>query len=867
MVATLALWTLIGPITVDDGYIAGIVRGRGENGYVGNVYRWLNAPEAPFGWFYELYHLWSQVSAAPLWLRLPSTLLGILCWILLSRLVIPRVGVRSRWLTAVTFLAWWLPFNLGLRPEPWVAAGSLAAFCLVERAIALRAPRPLALALLIAGLTTAVTPSGLMAFAPVLAALRPVLRLVRANPALPAAAMACALLPMFADQSFAAVVEATRVRKLIGGDQPWFEEFDRYARLLEPGTFEGSLARRAPVLLTLLGLLGWVRGRAAADRMALAVVLSLGVLVISPTKWTHHFGALAGIGAAVLALCLASWSAGRVGRPWSGGGDPVGVSGRGGVVGALGGGGSVRVSGPGGSARALGGGDPARVSGGDGVVGESSAGDPVQVPDGDGVAQVPGAGDPERPSGEDDPAGVPDGADPAQVPGAADLPQSSGGADPVGVSGGADLAWQSGGADPVGVSGGADSARQPGGADPVGVPGGADPAWQSGGAYPARQPGGANPVGVSGGADPPGTPNAPAPAGTPNAAAPARSPNAAAPPGTPNPPAPAGTPNAPTPTPPESDLRRYRAGLIAVAITVGLVLAGWNRWPWISDYGLTWSTMAPALLGIRLSDLALLGAPLGALLATWSLRRRAPSPGLIVTALLAAVVVFTVGTLARADRGYLRAPCGLADELQVETDPTRGQLPAVDGWFALDPARRDLPVVTTSRGEVEIVFARKDKSIVSTQRSSGEVRVLAPEGAELVRFSGPADPPRSPVLTPMAEILPPGTTAVLDWPVAFLFPCLRPAAISGGAAEIPGWRVAPPSTDGSAHITYDLDKGGPFASARVREQQLPVYLRDDPTRDVARLYRWEPIPSVQPSFGTRTVPGWHRDGRTGVPGL
>ena len=90
--ALLAVWWVIGSGTVDDGYIAGIVRSRGDNGFVGNVYRWLNAPEAPFSWFYEPYHWWSTISAATPWMRLPSTLLGLLCWFLVSRLLLPRLG-------------------------------------------------------------------------------------------------------------------------------------------------------------------------------------------------------------------------------------------------------------------------------------------------------------------------------------------------------------------------------------------------------------------------------------------------------------------------------------------------------------------------------------------------------------------------------------------------------------------------------------------------------------------------------------------------------------------------------------------------------------------------------------------------------
>jgi hypothetical protein len=41
--AVLVVWLVIGPVTVDDGYIQGIVSSRDSSGFVGNVYRWLNA--------------------------------------------------------------------------------------------------------------------------------------------------------------------------------------------------------------------------------------------------------------------------------------------------------------------------------------------------------------------------------------------------------------------------------------------------------------------------------------------------------------------------------------------------------------------------------------------------------------------------------------------------------------------------------------------------------------------------------------------------------------------------------------------------------------------------------------------------------
>ena len=285
--ALLGVWWVIGSGTVDDGYIAGIVRGRGDNGFVGNVYRWLNAPEAPFGWFYEPYHWWSTISAATPWMRLPSTLLGLLCWFLVSRLLLPRLGRVGRlrgtpWVAALAFGTWWVPLDLGLRPEPWVAVGTVLAFLAVERAVATRRVLPLAAALTVAGATAAVTPGGVMAAAPVLAAAVPLLRglrartdlhlrgVLRAAPLVAAlvAAGASALLLMAADQGAAALAEAVRVRGRIGGGLPWYEEFERYALLLTPGDVQGAIGRRAAVLATLLAVGGprLGAGRAGALR-------------------------------------------------------------------------------------------------------------------------------------------------------------------------------------------------------------------------------------------------------------------------------------------------------------------------------------------------------------------------------------------------------------------------------------------------------------------------------------------------------------------------------------------------------------------------------------------------------------------------
>ncbi|MHA6792011.1 arabinosyltransferase domain-containing protein [Pseudonocardia bannensis] len=756
----LGLWWVIGPVTVDDGYIAGIVRNRRSSGFIGNVYRWLNAPEAPFSWFYDLYYAWSQISPSTVWLRLPSALLGLACWVLLSRAVVPRLLPRAagrgrvRWLAAVAFAAWWLPFNLGLRPEPWVAIGLLAVFVAVERAIATRAVFPLTVGLLAAGVTTAITPAGLMAFVPFVAAGVPVLRLLRARtdlhrPALPAAlvaAPAAALLLMFADQSLAAVLEAIRVRTLIGGGQHWYQEYERYALLVEPDNFQGAIGKRAPVLLSLLAAAGvlWAVTRGGrpgiaggpARRIVVGFLLALLVMAAAPTKWTQHFGDVAGVGAAVLLLGLVAFSAAALRRRSTGAERPM-LAGLGALtlVGAL-------------------------------VLAGYNAWPYVSGFYGLTWSTVP--------------------------PLVAGIPLAT--------------LWLVGGGLIVAVLLARSAWRRaaPGPADTL-LPGRA----------PARR--------------------VPAPA---------------------------------------------LVALVLVLAVLGLQVLSFVRVSLAHRDGYTLASDALATLDGR--------------------------------------------------------PCGLQEALSVETDPAAGALPAVavagptlpvvpadlggrampgvavaetgsTPWFALDPEQRAgrLPVVVTVSGRMQPGQALRaefgsnagpglrpgyrvvaDQPVDAADGTATDRRLIAPADAEVVRLmvEAPAVPgsvlgtpavaslPRVPRLTPMAELLPAGTRAILDWPVAFVFPCLRPEPLALGAAALAQWRVGPPQDDPAAGITYSPTLGGPFAAPRllVTEQRMATYLRDDPTRDAAQLYRWvptSPVVTPEPTVTSGVVADWHDSGRARVPDL
>src|SRR5699024_11809290 len=122
----------IGANTSDDGYILTEARAAVSSGYMPEVFRYFGAPYAPFGMPYYLYTAISEFTLSSGWLRLPALLLGIASWILLTREVIPRLGVAARranavrWSTAGVFLAFSLTYNNGQRTDPGEGVGDLA---------------------------------------------------------------------------------------------------------------------------------------------------------------------------------------------------------------------------------------------------------------------------------------------------------------------------------------------------------------------------------------------------------------------------------------------------------------------------------------------------------------------------------------------------------------------------------------------------------------------------------------------------------------------------------------------------------------------------------------------------------------------
>ena len=328
VIGTLLLWHLIGAISSDDGYNLTIARVSEAAGYSANYYRYFGTTEAPFDWYQSVLAQLASISTAGVWMRLPATFAGIATWLILSRCVLPRLGrplavnrVAASTAAAV-FLAAWLPFNNGLRPEPLIAFGTLTVWVLVENAIGTRRLWPAAVAIVVAAFSVTLSPQGLIALAPLIVGARAIARVIARRRAVdgllaPIAALAASLalifVIVFRDQTLATVAESARIKYVVGPTIAWYQDFLRYYFLTVEESVDGSLTRRFAVLILMLCLFGVLvmllrRGRLPGIangpvwRLVGTTAIGLLLLTFTPTKWAIQFGVFAGLAGALGAV-------------------------------------------------------------------------------------------------------------------------------------------------------------------------------------------------------------------------------------------------------------------------------------------------------------------------------------------------------------------------------------------------------------------------------------------------------------------------------------------------------------------------------------------------------------------------------------
>ena len=334
VVAVLVWWHFVGANTSDDGYILTMARVSEHAGYMANYYRWFGTPEAPFGWYYDLLAMWAHVSTASIWMRLPTLVMALACWWIISREVIPRLGhavkatPAAAWTAAGMFLAFWLPLNNGLRPEPIIAVGILLTWICVERGVATSRLLPVAFACIVGALTLFSGPTGIASIGALLVAIGPLRTILHRRsrqfgllpllaPILAAATVTIILI--FRDQTLVGEFQANMLKSAVGPSLSWFDEHIRYERLFMASP-DGSIARRFAVLALLVALAvsvammlrrGHIPGTAGGPsrRIIGITIISFLAMMFTPTKWTHHFGVFAGLAGSLGALAAVAVTA------------------------------------------------------------------------------------------------------------------------------------------------------------------------------------------------------------------------------------------------------------------------------------------------------------------------------------------------------------------------------------------------------------------------------------------------------------------------------------------------------------------------------------------------------------------------------
>ena len=129
-----------------------------------------------------------------------------------------------------------------------------------------------------------------------------------------------------------------------------------------------------------------------------------------------------------------------------------------------------------------------------------------------------------------------------------------------------------------------------------------------------------------------------------------------------------------------------------------------------------------------------------------------------------------------------------------------------------------------------------------------------PEEANVVRLVGEdtslaekdwlaVTPLRNPKLIPLSERFDSDTPGLLDWTVAFQYPCQRPFFHANGVTEIPEFRVMPDGP-GKQQLSGFMDflGGGALAPAEAvnTSYEIPGYLKNDWQRDWGSVAQYEP---------------------------
>ena len=305
---TLVGWWIAAPILWDDGWVVARERTFATSGGFSTYYDALGV-NLPLDYWVEWLHHWlaEATSSVPL-LRAHALIALALSWVLCRwslRQVTPVPPGRwdpSVWALGSAFLVGAMAWDMTIRPEPVTALLATAvAACAIGFTVR-PAVVPLAIAALVVPLALTAHHTGVVALAPVVAVSAGVVRWARTRllatlTVIVASVSWCVVLAFVGSDVGQRLADAGTTRTY-GISSSWRQELERYTSL--NGLPYATPLRRESVALIALGLFLYLTRRQRRERTPLnlpatMLAAALALLVLTPSKFPWHFGALTGL--------------------------------------------------------------------------------------------------------------------------------------------------------------------------------------------------------------------------------------------------------------------------------------------------------------------------------------------------------------------------------------------------------------------------------------------------------------------------------------------------------------------------------------------------------------------------------------------
>jgi len=307
-------WWVISPAFWDDGFVIARERMLSASGGFSQYYAALGT-NLPIGYWLEWTQHWlAQSFTSLLVLRTPSLIclagVWILCRWMLERVQVPARGPGNvaQWALASAFIVGALAWGMTVRPEPVIALLVTAVMACTVRFLDRETVAPLAFAAILVPFALIGHHTGVVALAPLLAIAPRLLRWARARVPVAATVVSSSIGLLFVLAFVGSDIEQrrseTQLARAYGLGAEWREEAVRYF-LLSDFPYGTTLRRGSVALIALAAVAFLLRRRVnrspSLDFPGVTLLVALLLLILTPSKWPWHFGALLGIAALAVA--------------------------------------------------------------------------------------------------------------------------------------------------------------------------------------------------------------------------------------------------------------------------------------------------------------------------------------------------------------------------------------------------------------------------------------------------------------------------------------------------------------------------------------------------------------------------------------